>query len=256
MGGYYKMSNTMNGTIVWLNGWGMPNELWQSLQSCFPDYAQITLDFSRLDRVEAFLAEARLSVQGAEHQPVFAVGWSLGGLLAQQLAANGEVAGIALLGTTARFMRSNEETDKGWPDAYLRQMITTLKRDREKVIAKFRQLLFSKNADNSIMSKSFPEGDTWTLEALLTGLAYLRSEDTRPALDRITCPAVIVHGLEDTVCPFGAAVELADGIGHAEFMAYEDAGHVPFWGRELETAEAIRRMLNEGSRQNSSSSTV
>jgi carboxylesterase len=50
----------------------------------------------------------------------------------------------------------------------------------------------------------------------------------RPVVDRITCPALILHGRHDRVCPWQNAVWLADHIGSKDVSVriFENSAHV------------------------------
>ena len=172
-------------------------------------------------------------------------GWSLGGLLALRLAAKGFADGLVLFAATARFTRSKEEMDRGWADAYVRQMITGLKKDRQAVETKFRQMMFTEAEWEAGLGEGLPPIGSWTTPALIAGLQILRSEDVLSQLPEIECPVLLVHGTEDKICPYSAAAELVAQLPQAELLAIPDCGHAPFLGREDEIAEELRRWWHE-----------
>ncbi len=166
------------------------------------------------------------------------VGWSLGGMLAQRLAAERRVAGLVLISSTPRFVRTREEADKGWADAYLRQMVRSLEQHRDKVMNDFCRSMLGPGEQASFE-------DTWTLPALMAGLAFLRTDDCRPMLSRIDCPTTVIHGTADAICPYAAGVELAAGISTARLVTLEGAGHAPLATRQQELAAELRRVAHE-----------
>jgi pimeloyl-[acyl-carrier protein] methyl ester esterase len=87
--------------------------------------------------------------------------------------------------------------------------------------------------------------DTWSREALTAGLAYLRSEDCRPLLKQIQCPAIVIHGSDDVICPLAAAEELASDLSNAWLVTLPGAGHAPMVTRQTELTAAIRRCVDE-----------
>lgn len=53
----------------------------------------------------------------------------------------------------------------------------------------------------------------------------LRDADLRPDLASIHVPTLILHGLDDHLCPFDLAKAMHDGIKGAQLVAVEKAGH-------------------------------
>ena len=41
----------------------------------------------------------------------------------------------------------------------------------------------------------------------------------------LTMPALVLHGTEDKMVPYGHGVELAEALPHAKLVTYEGAGH-------------------------------
>lgn len=237
----------MKAAMLWLNGWGMSNEAWRGMRSQFPECEHTVPDLSRADRPEAFYEIARQAALSTASLPLIAVGWSLGGMLAQRLAAEGLAVGLVLIGTTARFVRPREERRLGWLDAQVQRMERALYADRTGVMRTFWQSMFTaeeRQRDRADPSVSFC--DAWPLSALAAGLSYLREEDLRPLLGSITCPTLVIHGTADGICPYAAGEELAARIPAARLKAIDGGGHaLPLVHRQA-VAEAIKRMVEHG----------
>ncbi|WP_341419192.1 alpha/beta fold hydrolase [Paenibacillus filicis] len=181
----------------------------------------------------------------AFHGPLLIGGWSLGGLLALRLALQGFADGLVLLGATARFTRSKEESDLGWADLYVRKMMTGLVQNRQDVETKFRQLLLTEAEWEAGLGESLPPIGSWTTPALIAGLQILRSEECLSQMKSITCPVFLVHGTEDRICPYGAALELMAQLPQAKLFTIPACGHAPFLGREDQIANKLRRWWHE-----------
>ncbi|NNV01273.1 alpha/beta fold hydrolase [Brevibacillus sp. MCWH] len=244
----------MKAAMLWLNGWGMSDEVWCSMQSQFPECAHTVPDLSVADQPEAFYEIARQAALSTASLPLIAVGWSLGGMLAQRLAAEGLAAGLVLIGTMARFVRPREERRLGWLDAQVRRMERALYADRTGVMRTFWQSMFTaeerQQADSSVSVC-----DAWPLSALAAGLSYMREEDLRPHLGSITCPTLVIHGTADGICPFSAGEELAASIPAARLEAIVGGGHALPLVHCNAVADAIKRMV-EHSVESSSQQTV
>lgn len=248
------MIASKSGTILWLTGWSMPNTVFDRLCELLPDFHHVFVDYSDADSPEKMLLLTETAVENlkttecksmAFRGPLLIGGWSLGGLLALRLAVKGFADGLVLFAATARFTRSNDERDRGWPDAYVRQMITGLIKDRQDVETKFRHNMFTEAEWEVGLGKRFPLIGSWTTPALIAGLQILRSEEILSGLPEIDCPVLLVHGTADKICPYNAAAELAAQLPQAELLTIPVSGHAPFLGREDEVAEVLRRWWDE-----------
>jgi pimeloyl-[acyl-carrier protein] methyl ester esterase len=244
--------NNVGGKMLWLTGWSIGDSVFDPLRDelrhRLPEWRHFSAHYYKAETPERMYEEARAAAHAcrpASGEPLLLAGWSLGGLLALRLAGELEADGLVLLGSTARFVRPRDEAYRGWPDAYLRQMSAALKKDRAEVEHKFRAALFTQTELECGLLEHLPKAGEWPGYALSAGLDLLRSEDCRPLLPGITCPALVVHGRADAVCPFGAAKELQESLPRASLLAVEDCGHVPFLGREALIAEAIRSWQHE-----------
>lgn len=246
-----------SGTILWLSGWSMPDSVFDRLRVLLPDFHHTSVDYSDADSPEKILlltetaAKKFLSLDATTcnatsyNGPLLIAGWSLGGLLALRLAVKGLVDGLVLFSATAQFTRSKAETDRGWADVYVRQMITGLVKDRKVVETNFRQLLFTEQEWESGLGESLPPIGSWTTPALITGLEILRSEECLSQLPEIRCPVLLIHGIEDKICPYSAALEMIDQMPQAELLTIPGCGHAPFLGREALITEKLRRWWHE-----------
>jgi len=234
----------MRGAILWLNGWGMTNDVFQKAQGEFSDYVHLCPDFSDVTDEDQFYEKAlRALNEKPPKLPLVVIGWSMGGILAQRLACELQVSALVLISSTPCFVRSKEEAELGWADGYLRQMQFALKRNRDKVVADFRQAMFTADERMTVEYLEFSAADHWSLDALIAGLSFLRKQDVRPLLPHISCPALIVHGTADTICPVLAAEEMAKGIARAQLVPFIGCGHVPFVARERDFLKQIREVL-------------
>ncbi|WP_240416727.1 alpha/beta hydrolase [Paenibacillus periandrae] len=252
-----KTQPQTHGTILWLAGWSMPDAVFDRLRELLPDFHHVSVDYSDADTPEEMLLLTEITVGNylyldcvtcrtwTFHGPLLICGWSLGGLLALRLAAKGFADGLVLFAATARFTRSKEETDLGWVDIYVRKMITGLAQDRKAVETKFRQLMFTESEWEAGLGEGLPPIDSWTTSALVAGLQILRSEECLSQLKSISCPVFLVHGTEDSICPYGAASELMAQLPKAKLLTIPACGHAPFLGREDQIADELRRWWHE-----------
>ncbi|WNC14536.1 alpha/beta fold hydrolase [Brevibacillus brevis] len=230
--------------MLWLPGWGMPDSFWDKVRERFSAFQHVSPDFSGVSRPDEFAEAVEKEVGLLGATPVIAIGWSMGGLLAQRLAARHQVAGLVLVSTTARFVRSREERTCGWTDAHLRRMQRSLAEDGGKVLGAFREsMLTDEERRRAAPMLSQRSSGEWTHAALMAGLSYLRKEDCRSSAPALSCPAAIVHGTEDEICPYAAGVELASLIPGASLFPVVGGGHVPLVFRPEIVIEAVERVV-------------
>ncbi|MFF2910726.1 alpha/beta fold hydrolase [Paenibacillus sp. NPDC057934] len=246
-----------SGTILWLCGWGMPDAVFDVTRELLPDFQHVSVDYSDAGSPEEMLLLTEIAVNNllypdgeacrtkAFRSSLLIGGWSLGSLLAMKLAIKGLADGLVLFGATARFTRSREESDLGWADVYVRKMIAGLAQNRQDVEAKFRQLISTEAEGEAGLAESLPPIGSWTTPALIAGLQILRSEECLSQLKSITCPVFLVHGTEDRICSYGAALELMAQLPKANLLTIPDSGHAPFLGREHQIANELRRWWHE-----------
>lgn len=230
--------------LLWLPGWGMPDGLFEPIRRCFPSCHHVVPDYSSVTRADDFMDVIKKEMSRIKDRRVIVIGWSMGGMLAQRLAAHFPVSGLVLISTTGRFVRSREDRSKGWPEAYVTRMERGLIESRERVMAAFCESILTERERLEKMNFFQSEAKTeWTDAALRAGLAYLREEDCRPFSSALTCTVTIIHGKDDAICPIAAGEELAAGIRDATLVPIEDCGHAPFLFHPDKAYQAIQRMV-------------
>ncbi|WP_312109563.1 alpha/beta fold hydrolase [Brevibacillus reuszeri] len=217
----------MERTILWLPGWGMSNDCWDNVRANFPDCRFIMPDYSTVNRPDHFYQVIEKAVIGVDARSMLVVGWSLGGMLALRLAASYPVAGLVLIGSTARFVRTRAERDRGWSEIVLQRMKQLLPMEREKVMTNFAERMLSeKERELSVaLSTCTLDRSEWSITALVAGLSYLAEEDCCPLLSSIICPTLVIHGTEDVICPIPAGEELSALIPGASLFPMVGSGH-------------------------------
>ncbi|WP_301170371.1 alpha/beta fold hydrolase [Brevibacillus nitrificans] len=230
--------------LLWLAGWGMSNDLWHPIQVRFPTCQQVTPDFTRATDPKDFMAVIEKEVRAVDHGRLLVIGWSMGGVLAQRLAANAPVHGMVLISTGSRFVRPKEERSKGWPKASLLRMERGLIENRERVWGDFFESIATEK-ERRVQKDTFLASrvNEWPTEALMAGLAYLREEDCGQLCGSLDVPVTIIHGKNDAIWPFAAGAELAESLAQAELVPIEDCGHAPpVFYPEIVTL-AVQRMV-------------
>jgi len=169
-------------------------------------------------RFGAWVDQARERARAAadRHGRVVLAGFSLGSLVALELASEGipGLAGVVVLGNaltlrphTSIPMRLWELTGRPMPDLYLRKP-----RPADLV-------------DRTLMEKIV----TYDHHPLRSALeVYKAGARVRALVPRVTCPALILHGRKDLVCHWKNAPWLERHLGSKDVTVriFEESGHV------------------------------
>lgn len=235
----------MSLTMLWLPGWGMSDQCWNAVRLHFPSCRHLVPDYSAVTSPGQFILAIQKEIESLEAQSLIVVGWSMGGLLGLRLATELPVAGLVLIGTTARFVRSRDERQMGWSELFIQRMKQRLLTESERVMTDFakRMLAAGEREQYLLRMETDAAWQEWSLQALDAGLSYLGEEDCRPWLPSLSCPTLIIHGTEDVICPLPAGEELAAHIPQAVFLQLAGCGHAlpVFYPNQI--ADAIKRMV-------------
>jgi pimeloyl-[acyl-carrier protein] methyl ester esterase len=168
------------------------------------------------------------------------LGWSLGGLLALELARTRpqQVRALVLLCSAPRFIRSPD-----WPDGMDPALVDSLATD---LAANYRGTLDRFLALEAVGSDHAREElrmlRTHVYErgrpapaVLSQGLAVLRDTDLRAALPQLAAPSLWIAGQRDRLVHWRAVQAAAATAPDAGYARVAGAGHAPFLGH----AEAV-----------------
>ena len=167
-------------------------------------------------------------------------GWSLGGMLALELALQrpDAIAALVLISTTPRFI-----ADEHWPHGVTPEAFQAfehlLQNDPPALLRQFIAL--------QSMGDPLPRALARRLAAhpapssnLATGLAILRDTDLRASTQRITQPTLLIQGEADHITATGACHWLQQHLPHARSHLIHHAAHALPLSHPQETAHAMR----------------
>lgn len=264
-------------TIVFLHGWAMTPAVWAPVIAHLPGRRWIAPALpGHAGAPAAAGAELAHWVEPlirALPPATILVGWSLGALLALELAhrAPQHVTGLVLVGGSARFVADDGGVADGWPGLAAETVAAfragfaddphaTLKRflalqclgepDRRATQAllgaALTPLAEARPADRPAAADrpattTPPEDapDPTHAAALADGLALLAAADLRPALPGIAQPSLLIHGEHDALMPIAAARRLAQALQRARLETLAGSGHALPLTRSADCARLI-----------------
>jgi len=161
------------------------------------------------------------------------LGWSLGGMLALELARRypRHLAALILVATTPRFL-AGHDWEHGMPPEVLDEFKAGLERDYRRTVQNF--LALQTRGDEhghetlrQLRGRLGTHGEP-DRRALAAGLGILQRSDLREAVPQVALPTLVIAGEHDRITPPGAGLALAAALPSARFRLVERCGHAPF----------------------------
>lgn len=178
------------------------------------------------------------------------LGWSLGGLIAQQAALElpWHVRGLIAMAASPRFV-----TAEDWRTAVAAEVFTRfaaeLQDDYRMTLERFLMLEAAGSAHahaevRALRDAVFAHGEP-AEAALLQGLAMLAAVDLRAELAQLAQPHLWIAGGRDKLVPWQAMQWASEATSNGRFHCVAAAGHAPFLSHAAEVAAQVRQFMSE-----------
>ncbi|WP_027937676.1 alpha/beta fold hydrolase [Anaeroarcus burkinensis] len=214
--------------VIFLNGWASNENVWGELPALTGGYCY---DLSKGNAMKEYLRVVAALL--LHHKEATLVGWSLGGMVALEIAAAlpQKIKRLILIATTPRFT-VGDEYQHGLSATVVKQLTRKVQRDPAAAQEQFYPLMFSEQEHEQyqlFQANLAKKVMTSNQSFLQDGLHFLATKDLRSLLSKVTAQAQVIHGFEDAICPFGAAEYLTAHLPHAELIGVPGCGHIPFF---------------------------
>ena len=244
-----------NSPIFLLHGWGMNANIWQPILGLLSEQQRARVNTLNLP---GYAGEPNLSnydlpslakwLDDKISQPAIVIGWSLGGLVAQQFALDfpEKVLRLGLIGSSPKFL-----ADDNWPGIkpeVLGLFASQLVKSHNKTIERFLaiQALGSDTAKQDIkqirdlvLAAQEPEA-----VALSEGLKLLETQDLRARWNSLHCPIYCLFGRLDSLVPNRAIELIAELAPELELDVIKKASHAPFISHPQDFKEWFIKTIN------------
>ena len=238
------IQTTGEGTdLVMLHGWGMHSGVWQGINVALADHFRIhrmdlpghgqSHDQHVIPRLEHWAEMVAASVTPHLNGPACWLGWSLGGMVAMQIAKQYPhlVSRLVLVATSLRFCQADD-----WPEAVAPEVLQgfaiDLLQDHHTTLQRFLALQVIGDAQARQTLKELrqrlleqPEPATAALEA---GLEILRTADVRSLAPQLQQPVLLIGGERDRLVSPAALHNVARLLPQCRLEVMSAAGHAPF----------------------------
>ncbi|MBA0168728.1 MULTISPECIES: pimeloyl-ACP methyl ester esterase BioH [Pectobacterium] len=234
---YWQTEGAGNTDLVLLHGWGLNAQVWQSMiVRLSPHFRLHLVDLPGYGRSQGFGAMslsdmANIVLAQAPEHAVW-LGWSLGGLVASQIAqcAPARVDKLITVASSPCFSAQD-----GWPgikpdvlQGFQQQLSEDFQRTVERFLALQTLGTESARQDARLLKSVVLEQPMPSVEVLNGGLAILREADLRQPLADLVVPFLRLYGALDGLVPRKVARLLDDQWPNSTSVVMPKAAHAPF----------------------------
>ncbi|CAI1186524.1 MAG TPA: pimeloyl-[acyl-carrier protein] methyl ester esterase [Serratia grimesii] len=251
---YWQTVGEGDRDLVLLHGWGLNAQVWSCmLERLTPHFRLHLVDLPGYGRSQGFgamsLEQMAETVLAAAPENAWWLGWSLGGLVASQIALMQpqRVRGLITVASSPCFAAKDD-----WPgirpevlSGFQHQLGQDFQRTVERFLAL--QTLGTESARQDarqlksvVLNQPMP-----SVEVLNGGLEMLRTTDFREPLAVLTLPLLRIYGYLDGLVPRKVAGLLDAMWPHSPSAIIAKAAHAPFISHPDEFAEIICTFVAE-----------
>lgn len=245
---WWQTVGTGNCHLVLLHGWGLNAEVWHCISEELASHFTLHLvDLPGFGRSRGFgamsLDEMARQVLDAAPQNAIWLGWSLGGLVASQIALSQPERVKALVTVASSPCFSAQEAWPGIKPDVLASFQQQLSEDFQRTVERFLALQTmgtetarqdARTLKQTVLSLPMPE-----VEVLNGGLEILKTVDLREPLAALAIPHLRIYGYLDGLVP-RKVVPLLDALWpESESQVIAKAAHAPFISHPAEFCSAL-----------------
>lgn len=251
---WWQTVGTGNCHLVLLHGWGLNAEIWHCIREELASHFTLHLvDLPGFGRSRGFgamsLDEMAQQVLDAAPQNAVWLGWSLGGLVASQIALSRPDRVKALVTVASSPCFSAQDAWPGIKPEVLAGFQQQLSEDFQRTVERFLALQTmgtetarkdARTLKQTVLSLPMPE-----VEVLNGGLELLKTVDLRAPLASLTIPHLRIYGYLDGIVPRKVAPLLDDLWPNSQSMVVAKAAHAPFISHPDEFCSALTVFIRE-----------
>lgn len=217
--------------VVFVNSLGTDLRIWEEVIARLPsdltilayDKAGHGLSEGGVDSIAEFAADLAALMDAKMLKGVLVCGVSVGGMIAQALAAHRPdlVAGLVLCNTAHRI-----GTPEAWRDRIAALDTTGLEPMANGIMERWFSPAFRRSSTEVVAGYH-----TMLTRTPIAGYravcAAIRDADLTNATSKITCPTLCVAGGDDQATPPTIVEEMSSLITGARYISYDGVGHLP-----------------------------
>lgn len=225
--------------LVFIHGWGLNSAIFSPMVEKLSAHYQVTtIDLPGFGQnTDVQLADYSLTnitamVADCITQPAIIIGWSLGGLVATNIALHHPAKIHALVSVTSSPYFIEQANWPGIQAELLQAFHQQLSVDAHKTIEGFLkiQAMGSEHVRNDIkqikaLINKYPEPNTATLDA---SLSLLETVDLRAKIPALNLPILRMYGRLDSLVPKAMIEQMDKLLPNSDRYTFHRASHAPF----------------------------
>lgn len=232
-------------TWVFIHGWGSTSEIWADLLEHFKEPYQL-LGVPAVDPTAASPEQAIENAleQLAQQLPAscILVGWSLGGMLATELARRcaDQVSALVCLACNPSFVQ-RETWSTAMAPATFANFCESFAINPGKTLRRFRLLQAQGDAQRQEIVGALAQRSAdaqWQQNSAASQLQWLALLDNRAALGELRCPQLHILGVEDQLVPVACGAWL-EQINSAKVHRLPSVAHAPQLAQPRQVVDAL-----------------
>jgi malonyl-CoA O-methyltransferase len=237
--------------LVLIHGWGCDSRTWQPLLESLQTFASVTLidlpGFGVSPSLPEFTLDAVLDKIAPQiPQDAILIGWSLGGMLAVQLAARfpQRIRALVTLAANVKFVAAPDYPD-AMPRTINRQFNQGFAQDPQATLKLFGGLLAQGDADERALLKQLRCADSGAVtDNWLQALQLLTELDNRPAFAQLLQPGLHLLADKDALVPVAAAEVMQQINPQQQVKVFENTAHAIHWSKPQAVIDCIAGFIN------------
>jgi len=239
--------------LVLVHGWGLNSGVWAQVQATLAkDFTLYCIDLPGFgyskQRIDSDIKAWAKAVAKAIEEPAVWLGWSLGGLVATQVALDypQQVTGLVTVASSPRFSENDQ-----WPGIksevmtmFTKQLATDFSLTLERFLAIQAMGSDSAKRDIKALKTVLDERPLPQQQSLHDGLLLLNDVDLREEIKNIEQPFLRIYGRLDSLVP-SKAISLVDELSpKSEKVIFKKASHAPFISHTDEFISALKGFMS------------
>ncbi|MFT6417934.1 MAG: pimeloyl-[acyl-carrier protein] methyl ester esterase [Cognaticolwellia sp.] len=257
-----KIASTGQGTpLVFIHGWGLNSAVWQPcLAHLQTDFEVITVDLpgfatnNSVQLAEYSLVEIAELITLAVGKPAIYIGWSLGGLIASQIAISHPklLLGLVTVASSPQFVERDN-----WPGikaSVLALFHQQLAQDTTKTISNFLKIQAMgsphirqdiKTIRDLVMQYAQP-----SRQVLDDSLSLLETSNLSEQIQSIDKPFLRLYGKLDSLVPKQVISKVDEIVPNSQSYIFEQASHAPFISHQSEFLVVLKNWIAQNFTKN------
>ncbi len=229
-----RHGNVSRPSLVLLHGWGMSSQIWDSILSSLTPYFYVTtIDLPGLGRSVAdttpSLQSIAFEVAKQVERPSIWLGWSLGGVVATQIAVDHpeKVRGLVTVASNPCFV-SREDWPCAMPAETYQQFKSAVNVNPIKALSRFSMLQVQGGHNAKPLLKCLKDIVEQSSPSHLMATLEILEGDYRALWAQVQKPALHLLGSVDALVPESLADGLEEIVPDHDVVMFNAAGHLPF----------------------------